>query len=135
MASNYEVIFNLNLLSKRFVRESKKAEKRAEAEKKKIAKAIRDRNKTGAVIYSENAIRERNCANNFLKYSSYVDGIVSRVRMQNAMSAMAGTLGELTKSLEAATESFDMKKVYFILFYFFVQLLIFCLNFTFIYFY
>lgn len=111
-------IFNVKMMSKQFTRASQKAEKRSKAEKAKVKKAIQSNNAVGARIYAENAIREHNCAQTFLRYSSRMDGLVSRLTMQSGMMAMTKALGQVTNSLQKAMNSMDMKEVSFFFFLF-----------------
>ena len=110
-----DTIFNLRLLSKQFTRASQKAEKRSKAEKAKIKRAIQMNNAEGARIYAENAIREHNMAQTFLRYGSRLDGVSSRLSMQTGMVAMVHSLEAVTKSLSRAMDSMDMKEVCFFL--------------------
>ncbi|KAH7826581.1 Vacuolar protein sorting 46A (Vps46A) [Monocercomonoides exilis] len=106
-----DLLFNMRLTSKQFIRASKKAEKRSKDAKIKIKKAIETNNAEGARIYAENAIREHNCAQTFMKYSSRIDGLCSRLSMQTGMMAMVSTLSGITKGLSSAMDSMDMKKI------------------------
>ncbi|KAH7816640.1 Vacuolar protein sorting 46B (Vps46B) [Monocercomonoides exilis] len=111
MSTAQDMIFNLKLTSKQFMRASKKAEKRSKAEKLKIKKAIQDGNPEGARIYAENAIREHKCSTTFMGYSSKMDGLASRLRMQSGMNSMIKTVEGLCQGLQSASEAMDMKKV------------------------
>ena len=106
-----DTVFNLRMLSKQFMRASAKAEKRSKAEKAKIKKAIQLNNAEGARIYAENAIREHNSAQTFLKYSSRMDGVASRLSMQTGMVAMVQSLNGVTNSLQKAMNIMDMRSV------------------------
>ena len=111
MSDQFNVMFNLRLTSKQFAKQAQKFEKKSKQEKAKVAKAIKDNNLEGARIYAENAIREHNMSTTFLRYSSRLDGVASRLRSQQAMGAMVQTMGNVCKSLQTAADSLDMKKV------------------------
>jgi hypothetical protein len=57
-------LFNLKFTAKQLVRESKKCEQNAAANKLKCKKAMESNNMEGARIYAETAIRDKNQALN-----------------------------------------------------------------------
>ena len=79
-------MITFRLTSKQLSRSSKKCEKNEASNKAKLKQAIEKGNIDGARIYAENAIREKNQALNFLRLSSRIDAVASRleaaVRMQ-----------------------------------------------------
>ena len=104
-------LFNLRFTSKQLAKMSTKSEKKAKLEQGKVKKAIEQGNMEGARIYAQNAIREKNLALNYLRLSSRVDAVASRVetavRMQNVTRAMAGVV----KGMDAAMQSMDLNRI------------------------
>ena len=78
-------IFNLKFTSKQLVRSAKKCEKEEKEEKNKVKKAIEKGNVEGAKIYAQNAIRKKTEQLNYLKLSSRLDAVVSRLDTQQKM--------------------------------------------------
>ena len=76
-------LFNLKFASKTLVRQSKKCEKDEKAEKKKLKQAIEKQNVEGAKIYAQNAIRKKNEGMNYLRLSSRIDAVASRLDTAN----------------------------------------------------
>lgn len=74
------------------LRSSEKCKKNAELQTAKLKKAIADKNLEGARIYAQNVIREKNQALTFLRLSSRIDAVASRletsIRMQAVNTAM-----------------------------------------------
>jgi len=104
-------MFNLKFTAKGFQRMSKKCEKNEKQQKLKLKQAIEKGNIEGARIYAQNAIREKNQALNYLRLSSRIDAVASRVesavRMKQVTRSMAGIVG----GMEKAMQSMDMAKI------------------------
>jgi len=75
----HEQLFQIKFVAKSFAKSSKKALKEEQLEKKKIKKAIEQNNIEGARIYAQNAIRKKNDSLNYLKLSSRLDAVASRM--------------------------------------------------------
>lgn len=80
-----DTVFQLRFCAKQLERLSKKAEKEQAAQQAKIKKALQQGNTEGAKIYAENAIRKKNEALNFLRMSSKVDAVRSKVQTAATM--------------------------------------------------
>lgn len=90
MNSVVDSVFQLRFCSKQLERLSKKAEKEQAAQQAKVKKALQQGNVEGARIYAENAIRKKNEALNFLRMSSKVDAVRSKVQSAATMKAVSG---------------------------------------------
>ena len=73
--------------------------------------AIQKGNMEGARIHAENAIRQKNQALNFLKMSSRVDAVASRVQSAVTMKKVTGSMQGVVKSLDSALRSMNLEKV------------------------
>jgi charged multivesicular body protein 1 len=100
-----EQLIDLRITSKQMLRSAKKCEKNEKAAIEKLKKAIKQGNSEGAKIYGQNAIREKNQALNFLRMSSRIDAVASRletaVRMNDVTGAMKGVVKGMEKGLAA----------------------------------
>jgi charged multivesicular body protein 1 len=100
-----EQLIDLRITSKQMQRSAKKCEKNQKAALEKLKKAIKQGNSEGAKIYGQDAIREKNQSLNFLRMSSRIDAVSSRletaVRMNDVTSAMKGVVKGMDKGLAA----------------------------------
>ena len=103
--------FNLKFASKQFARDSKKCEKEEKAEKGKARKAIEKGNTEGARIYAQNAIRKKNEALNFLRLSSRLDAVQSRVDNAIKMRNVTRTMGGVVKGMDKALASMKYDEI------------------------
>jgi charged multivesicular body protein 1 len=90
---------------------SKKAEKDEALQKQKVKKALQQGNIDGARIYAENAIRKKNESLNYLRMSSKVDAVRSKVQSAVTMKGVAQNMGQVVKSLDKAMKSMDLNKI------------------------
>lgn len=104
-------LFQLKFAAKDLNRMSKKCEKDEKVEKTKLKKAIQKGNMEGARIHAENAIRQKNQALNFLRMSSRVDAVASRVQSAVTMKKVTGSMAGVVKSLDSALKSMNLEKV------------------------
>jgi len=72
-------LINLKLSSKQMVMASKKCEKNQKKQLKDVQSAIKKGNREGAQIYAQNAIREKTQGMNYLRLSSRIDAVASRL--------------------------------------------------------
>mmetsp|Transcript_16005 Transcript_16005/g.20319 ORF Transcript_16005/g.20319 Transcript_16005/m.20319 type:complete len:204 (+) Transcript_16005:138-749(+) len=100
-----EQLIDLRITSKQMQRSAKKCEKNEKAAIEKLKKAIKQGNSEGAKIYGQDAIREKNQALNFLRMTSRIDAVSSRletaVRMNDVTSAMKNVVKGMDKGLAA----------------------------------
>ncbi len=64
-----------------------------------------------ARIYGENVVREKNQAFNFLRMSSRIDGVASRLESAIRMQSISATMGTTVKSMSNAMKSMDYKTI------------------------
>lgn len=106
-----DTLFQLKFTAKQLDKLATKAQKQSDVEKQKVKKAIEQRNVDGAKIYAENAIRKKNEYLNYLRLSSRVDAVASKVKSAVAMQGVAKSIGNVSKSLESAMASMDLEKI------------------------
>jgi len=96
-------LIDLRLTSKQMSRSATKCTKNESSAISKLKKAIQQGNSQGAKIYAQDAIREKNQALNFLKMTSRIDAVASRletaVRMNHVTTAMKGVVKGMDKGL------------------------------------
>eukprot|EP01027_Heterolobosea_sp_BB2_P004494 GEZU01006885.1.p1 GENE.GEZU01006885.1~~GEZU01006885.1.p1 ORF type:complete len:195 (+),score=67.44 GEZU01006885.1:189-773(+) len=104
-------LFQLKFISKQFARNAVKAEKEEKAEKLKVKKAIEKGNIDGARIYAQNAIRKKNESLNFLRLSSRIDAVASRLDTAIKMNMVSKSMGSVVKSMEKVLKTMDVDKI------------------------
>ena len=72
-------LFQLKFTAKQMGRLSSKCLKEEKAEKEKIKKCLEKDNHDGARIHAQNAIRAKTNAQNYLRLSSRIDAVASRL--------------------------------------------------------
>ena len=85
-----DTLFQLKFCSKQLDRQSKKAEKEQKQQEAKVKKALEQGNVDVARVYAENAIRKKNESLNYLRMSSRVDAVSSRVQTAVTMKGVSG---------------------------------------------
>jgi len=101
----------LRLTAKQLVSQSKKCEKQAKKERLKLKKAIEQGNTEGARIYAQNAIRQKNQAVNYLRLSSRVDAVASRVETAYKVKNVTGAMANITKAMERSMQEMNLEKI------------------------
>jgi charged multivesicular body protein 1 len=104
-------LFQLKFTSKQLSRSSKKCEKSEKAQKSKLKKAIEQGNMEGARIYAQSAIREKNQALNFLRLSSRIDAVASRVEGALRMGQLTKSMGGVVKGMDVTLKTMDVEKI------------------------
>lgn len=104
-------LFNLKFAAKEMERNSKKCEKEEKAEKLKLKRAIQKNNMEGARIHAENCIRQKNQALNYLRMSSRVDAVASRVQTAVTTKKVTQSMAGVVKSMDAAMKSMNLEKI------------------------
>lgn len=102
-----EMVFSLKLQSKNLHRQAGKAEKDAKKEKLKIKKAVEQGNKEGARLAAENAIRQQNQHMNFLKLSSRIDAVASKLDNAVQMNQVSEKMCKITQKLGPTMNSMN----------------------------
>ena len=104
-------IFNLKFTAKQLNRMSIKCKKEEGAEKNKIKKALEKDNHDGARIYAQNAIRQKNNAQNYLRLSSRVDAVASRLESAIKMQQVTRSMGMVTKGMDKVLGSMNVEAI------------------------
>jgi hypothetical protein len=84
-----DTLFQLKFCSKQLARLSKKAEKEQRQQESQVKKALLKGNPDVARVYAENAVRKKNESINYLKMSSKVDAVSSRVQSAVTMKGVS----------------------------------------------
>mmetsp|Transcript_15367 Transcript_15367/g.19946 ORF Transcript_15367/g.19946 Transcript_15367/m.19946 type:complete len:201 (-) Transcript_15367:258-860(-) len=104
-------LINMKLMSKQMVMASKKSEKSHAKQLKEVQKAIKQGNKEGAQIYAQNAIREKTQAMNYLRLSSRVDAVSSRLETAIRTKQISASMQGVVKGMGNALQSMDPVKI------------------------
>jgi len=104
-------LFNLKFAAKELERSAKKCEKDEKVEKNKLKKAIQKNNVEGARIHAENAIRQKNQALNYLRMSSRVDAVASRVQTAVTTKKVTQSMAGVVKAMDATMKSMNLEKI------------------------
>ncbi|XP_046889972.1 charged multivesicular body protein 1a [Hypomesus transpacificus] len=106
-----DTLFQLKFTSKQLEKLAKKAEKDSKSEQAKVKKALQQKNVECARVYAENAIRKKNEGLNWLRMSSRVDAVASKVQTAVTMKSVTKNMAQVTKALDKALGSMDLQKV------------------------
>jgi len=90
---------------------STKCTKQERDELLKVKKAMEKGDMDSARIYGQNAIRIRNTGNNYLKLSSRIDAVASRLESAQKMQQVSSQMGGVVKSMDKVLASMDMNKI------------------------
>lgn len=104
-------LFNLKLTAKQLQRLSKNCQKEEKAEKLKLKKALQQNNAEGARIYAQNAIRKKNEALNYLRLSSRVDAVASKVQTAVTMKQMTKNISGVVSQMDKAMQSMNLEQI------------------------
>ena len=104
-------LFQLKFTAKQLNRMSIKCKKEEGAEKNKIKKALEKDNHDGARIYAQNAIRQKNNAQNYLRLSSRVDAVASRLESAIKMQQVTRSMGMVTKGMDKVLGSMNVEAI------------------------
>ena len=104
-------LLQLKLTSKELARDSKKAYNKGIAEMNKAVAAKRAGNHAGAQIYCANAIREKNVSLQYLKLSSQIDGVASRLEQAIRMQKTSATMQQTVKGMSSAMKSMNIEQI------------------------
>ena len=104
-------LFQLKFTSKQMAKLSKKCEKEEKAEKDKIKKAMEKENHEGARIHAQNAIRNKSNAQNYLRLSSRVDAVASRLESAIKMQQVTKSMGAVVKGMDKVLGSMNVEQI------------------------
>eukprot|EP00040_Diaphanoeca_grandis_P015484 m.79075 g.79075 ORF g.79075 m.79075 type:complete len:207 (+) comp25177_c0_seq1:160-780(+) len=109
--SMQDILFELRMTSKQLSKQSDKSMKDADKEKIKVKKALENGNREAAQIYAQNVIRKRSDSNNYLKLSSRLEGVSSRLKSAEVMNKISKQMGHVVKGLSQAVNTMDLEKM------------------------
>jgi len=104
-------LFQLKFTAKQLNRLSKKCEKEEKEEKTKVKKALEKDNPDGARIHAQNAIRQKNNAHNYLRLSSRVDAVSSRLESAIKMQQVTKSMGNVVKGMDKVLGSMNVEAI------------------------
>lgn len=73
--------------------------------------ALQQGNNEGARIYASNAIRKKTEALNFLRLSSRIDAVASRVETAVTMRQVTGNMMSVVKGMDKAMDTMNLERV------------------------
>lgn len=111
MPSLEDSLFRLKMTSKQLKKQSIRAKKEVDAEKKKIKKAIQDGNDDIARLHAQNATRKQAESVNMLRLASRVESVASRVQTAVTMRQLTGSMGVVVKGMDGALESMRPERI------------------------
>jgi charged multivesicular body protein 1 len=88
-----------------------KCEKDEKAEKLKVKKAIEKGDPEVARIYAQNAIRMKNTGVGYLRLSSRLDAVASRVESAQKMKAVTKQMGSVANGMDKVLQTMDVSKI------------------------
>jgi len=104
-------MINLRITSKQMQRSAKKCEKNEKMAIEKLKKAIQQGNQEGAKIYGQDAIREKNQALNYLRMTSRIDAVQSRIETAVRMEQITGSMEGVVKGMSKGMASMDVERI------------------------
>ncbi len=106
-----EQLIDLKITSKQMQRSSKKCEKNQKVAIEKLKKAIKQGNPEGAKIYGQDAIREKNQSLNFLRMSSRIDAVASRLETAVRMNAVTKSMQGVVKGMDKGLSAMNVEEI------------------------
>jgi len=101
----------LKFTAKQLNRLSTKCTKEEKVEKDKIKKAMEKENHDGARIHAQNAIRQKSNAQNYLRLSSRVDAVASRLESAIKMQQVTKSMGSVVKGMDKVLGSMNVEQI------------------------
>ena len=102
---------NLKFTAKQLNRLSVKCSKEEKVEKGKIKKALEKDNQDGARIHAQNAIRQKTNAQNYLRLSSRVDAVASRLESAIKMQQVTKSMGKVVNGMDKVLGSMNVEQI------------------------
>jgi len=106
-----DTIFDMRLATKQLAKESQRCEKEERVEKEKaknyLAKGMID----NARIHAENAIRKKNESVNYLKLSSKMDAVASRIQSAQRTESMTKNFSKVIPQMNRALKNMNVENV------------------------
>jgi len=104
-------LFQLKFTAKQMGRLSSKCLKEEKAEKEKIKKCLEKDNHDGARIHAQNAIRAKTNAQNYLRLSSRIDAVASRLESAIKMQQVTKSMGQVVKGMDKVLGSMNVEAI------------------------
>jgi len=104
-------LFQLKFTSKQMSRASKKAEKDEKTEMNKIRKSMEKGDEGSARIYAQNAIRIKTQGQNYLRMSSRLDAVASRVESAIKMQQVTKSMGSVVSGMDKVLATMDVEQI------------------------
>ena len=104
-------LFQLKFTAKQMGRLSSTCLKEEKAEKEKIKKCLEKDNHDGARIHAQNAIRAKTNAQNYLRLSSRVDAVSSRLESAMKMQQVTKSMGMVVKGMDKVLGSMNVEAI------------------------
>eukprot|EP00908_Phaeocystis_cordata_P010118 Transcript_20962.p1 GENE.Transcript_20962~~Transcript_20962.p1 ORF type:complete len:219 (-),score=89.23 Transcript_20962:112-768(-) len=104
-------LFQLKFTAKQMGRLSTKCLKEEKTEKEKIKKCLEKDNHDGARIHAQNAIRAKTNAQNYLRLSSRVDAVASRLESAIKMQQVTKSMGSVVKGMDKVLGSMNVEAI------------------------
>jgi len=101
----------LKFTAKQMNRLSAKCTKEEKVEKDKIKKALEKDNNDGARIHAQNAIRQKNNAQNYLRLSSRIDAVASRLESAIKMQQVTKSMGGVVKGMDKVLAGMNVEAI------------------------
>ena len=101
----------MKFTSKQLAKESQKAENEEKKEKLKVKAAIEKGVIEVARVYGENAIRKKNESLNYLKLSSKLDAVSSKLKSMQRTKEMTKSFQKIMPKMQQAMKSMDIDKI------------------------
>ncbi|KAA6402680.1 MAG: hypothetical protein EZS28_001797 [Streblomastix strix] len=106
-----EVIFDLRIAKKGLERKAVMMQKKANQEKEKIIKAVRENNIYGAQVHGENSVRNLNAMRLFYRQAAYLDALADKIEMDQQFRTTVDQLDRLTCILKDQVNDADIGNV------------------------
>lgn len=106
-----DTLFNLRLNSKQMAKEAQRAQKEERVEKEKAKKCLEKGLVDTARIHAENAIRKKNDSLNFLRFSSKLDAVASKIQTATRTEAMTRQFSHMLPQLEGVMRNMNVENV------------------------
>ena len=104
-----DTVMNVKIAAKQLEAQSRRSEKDEKKEREKVKKAIEKGNKEGAQIYAQNAIRKKHEAINYLKLSSKMDAVASRLDSAEKSQQLTRQISTAVPQLEKALSTMSVE--------------------------
>ena len=99
------------MTSKHVGRQATKCIKMQGTEERKARDALAKGNISGARIFAENAIRNKNQAFSYMKLQSQLDAVASKVQAQEVRAQVANDMQSVTAALDTALGTMDVQQL------------------------